>query len=111
MTKADLIKEAREKRTIYEHQEEEEGTQKVRNLARYGGCYCAFEGQRHERPKTFRLQSLVQSDLCSDAYWLALRIWASFASVAATGCEIVFRSPDWCFVTTLTRLRARGDLP
>ena len=29
-TKADLIKEAREKRTIYEHQEEEEGTQKVR---------------------------------------------------------------------------------
>ena len=30
MTKADLIKEAREKRTTYEHQEEEEGTQKVR---------------------------------------------------------------------------------
>ena len=30
LTKADLIKEAREKRTIYEHQEEEEGTQKVR---------------------------------------------------------------------------------
>ena len=29
-TKADLIKEAREKRTIYEHHEEEEGTQKVR---------------------------------------------------------------------------------
>jgi ketosteroid isomerase-like protein len=30
LTKADLIKEAREKRTIYEHQEEEEGTQRVR---------------------------------------------------------------------------------
>jgi ketosteroid isomerase-like protein len=30
MTKADLIKEAQEKRTIYEHQEVEEGTQKVR---------------------------------------------------------------------------------
>src|SRR5436190_21065689 len=30
LTKADLLKEAREKRTIYEHQEEEEGTQKVR---------------------------------------------------------------------------------
>jgi ketosteroid isomerase-like protein len=30
LTKANLIKEAREKRTIYEHQEEEEGTQKVR---------------------------------------------------------------------------------
>ena len=30
LTKADLIKEAREKRTIYEHQEEEEGTKKVR---------------------------------------------------------------------------------
>ena len=29
-TKADLIKEAREKQTIYEHQEEVEGTQKVR---------------------------------------------------------------------------------
>jgi ketosteroid isomerase-like protein len=30
LTKADLIKEAREKRTIYEQQEEQEGTQKVR---------------------------------------------------------------------------------
>ena len=30
LTKADLVKEAREKRTIYEHQEVEEGTQKVR---------------------------------------------------------------------------------
>jgi ketosteroid isomerase-like protein len=30
LTKADLIKEAREKRTIYEYQEAEEGTQKVR---------------------------------------------------------------------------------
>ncbi len=30
LTKADLIKEAREKRTIYEHHEVEEGTQKVR---------------------------------------------------------------------------------
>ena len=30
LTKADLIKEAREKRTVYEHQEVEEGTQKVR---------------------------------------------------------------------------------
>jgi ketosteroid isomerase-like protein len=30
LTKADLIKEAQEKRTIYEHQEVEEGTQKVR---------------------------------------------------------------------------------
>src|SRR5262245_19966433 len=30
MTKADVIKEAQEKRTIYEHQEVEEGTQKVR---------------------------------------------------------------------------------
>src|SRR6266481_7948293 len=30
LTKADLIKEAREKRTIYEHQDEEEGTQTVR---------------------------------------------------------------------------------
>jgi ketosteroid isomerase-like protein len=30
LTKADLIKEAREKRTIYEHREEQEGTQKVR---------------------------------------------------------------------------------
>ena len=42
LTKADLIKEAQEKRTIYEHHEEEEGTQKVK----YGGfsCfYCAFE--------------------------------------------------------------------
>ena len=29
-TKADLIKQAQEKRTIYEHQEEKEGTQKVR---------------------------------------------------------------------------------
>ncbi len=29
-TKADLIKQAQEKRTIYEHQEEEEGTRKVR---------------------------------------------------------------------------------
>ena len=30
LTKADLIKEAKEKRTVYEHQEVEEGTQKVR---------------------------------------------------------------------------------
>jgi ketosteroid isomerase-like protein len=30
LTKADVIKEAQEKRTIYEHQEVEEGTQKVR---------------------------------------------------------------------------------
>jgi ketosteroid isomerase-like protein len=30
LTKADLIKEAQQKRTIYEHQEVEEGTQKVR---------------------------------------------------------------------------------
>ena len=30
LTKADLIKEARAKRTIYEHHEEEQGTQKVR---------------------------------------------------------------------------------
>ena len=30
LTKADLIKEAQEKRTIYEHQEVAEGTQKVR---------------------------------------------------------------------------------
>jgi len=30
LTKRDLIKEAREKRTIYEHQDVEEGTQKVR---------------------------------------------------------------------------------
>ena len=30
LTKADLIKEAREKRTVYENHEEEEGTQKVR---------------------------------------------------------------------------------
>src|SRR5437762_2080778 len=30
LTKAELIKEAKEKRTIYEHQEVEEGTQKVR---------------------------------------------------------------------------------
>lgn len=30
VTKADLIKQAREKQTTYEHQEEEEGTQKVR---------------------------------------------------------------------------------
>src|SRR4030095_15527229 len=30
LTKADLIKEAQEKRTIYENQEVEEGTQKVR---------------------------------------------------------------------------------
>jgi ketosteroid isomerase-like protein len=30
LTKADLLKEAREKRTIYEHQEEEKDTQKVR---------------------------------------------------------------------------------
>jgi hypothetical protein len=30
LTKADVIKEAQEKRTIYEHQEAEEGTQKVR---------------------------------------------------------------------------------
>jgi ketosteroid isomerase-like protein len=30
LTKADLIKEAREKRTIYEHQEVEEGTKRVR---------------------------------------------------------------------------------
>jgi ketosteroid isomerase-like protein len=30
LTKADLIKEAQEKRTIYEHQDMEEGTQKVR---------------------------------------------------------------------------------
>jgi ketosteroid isomerase-like protein len=30
LTKADLLKEAREKRTIYENQKEEEGTQKVR---------------------------------------------------------------------------------
>jgi ketosteroid isomerase-like protein len=30
LTKADLIKEAQEKRTVYEHQEVEEGTQKVR---------------------------------------------------------------------------------
>lgn len=29
-TKADLLKEAREKQTIYQHQEEEEGSQKVR---------------------------------------------------------------------------------
>jgi ketosteroid isomerase-like protein len=30
LTKADLIKEARQKRTMYEHQEAEEGTHKVR---------------------------------------------------------------------------------
>jgi hypothetical protein len=30
LTKADLIKEARGKRTLYDHQEVEEGTQKVR---------------------------------------------------------------------------------
>ncbi len=55
LTKADLIKEAREKRTIYEHQEVEKGTPESANMARHGCCYCAFENQRHERPKSVRL--------------------------------------------------------
>ena len=39
---------------------------------------------------------------------MALRIWASFDSVAESGREIVFESPDWSFVTTNARARARA---
>src|SRR5689334_23760054 len=55
-------------------------------MARHGCCYCAVESERHERPKPVRLRSVVESDLCSDAYWLALCIRASFEA----GSKIVF---------------------
>src|SRR5215813_760586 len=55
-------------------------------MARHGCCYSPVESERHERPKPLRLRSVVESDLCSDAYWLALCIWASFE----TGSKIVF---------------------
>ena len=86
LTKADLIKEAQEKRTIYEHQEVDGRHAESANMARHGCCYCPVESERHERPKPLRLRSVVESDLCSDAYWLALCIWASFE----TGSKIVF---------------------
>src|SRR5262249_24781251 len=55
------------------------------NMARHGCCYCPVESEWHERPKPVRLQSVVESDLCSDAYWLALCIWPSLE----TGSKIV----------------------
>lgn len=52
LTKADLLKEARDQRTIYETQEEEEGTQKVR-IWRDTAVVTALlrvKGRRDENP-------------------------------------------------------------
>jgi hypothetical protein len=60
LTKADLIKEARGKRAIYDYQKEEEGTQKVR-VWRDTAVVTALlrvKGTRDQNP--LRLQSLVQ---------------------------------------------------
>ena len=59
LTKADLIKEARGKRTIYEHQEEE-GTQKVRVWRDTAVVTALLRIKGTRRPKPLRLQSLVQ---------------------------------------------------
>ena len=60
LTKADLIKEAREKRTIYEHQEEEEGTQKVR-IWRDTAVVTALlriKGTRDQNPFDYKVWSV-----------------------------------------------------
>src|SRR6266480_4471393 len=57
LTKADLIKEAQEKRTIYEHQEVEEGTQKVR-IWRDTAVVTALlriKGTRDQNPFDYRV--------------------------------------------------------
>ena len=57
LTKADLIKEAREKRTIYEHQEEEEGTQKVRIWGDTAvvTALLRIKGTRDQRPLDYKV--------------------------------------------------------
>ena len=57
LTKADLLREAREKRTIYEYQEEEEGTQKVR-IWRDTAIVTArlrIKGTRDQNPFDYRV--------------------------------------------------------
>ena len=57
LTKADLIKEAQEKRTIYEHQDVEEGTQKVRiwrDTAVVTGL-LRVKGTRNQKPFNYKL--------------------------------------------------------
>lgn len=59
LTKADLIKEAREKRTIYEHQGVEEGTQKVR-IWRDTAIVTALlriKGMRDQNPFDYKVWS------------------------------------------------------
>ena len=57
LSKADLIKEAREKRTIYEHQEEEEGTQKVRIWGDTAvvTALLRIKGTRDQRPLDYKV--------------------------------------------------------
>jgi ketosteroid isomerase-like protein len=57
LTKADLIKEAREKRTIYERQEEEEGTQKVRvwGDAAVVTALLRIKGTRDQKPLDYKV--------------------------------------------------------
>jgi ketosteroid isomerase-like protein len=59
LTKADLIKEAREKRTIYEHQDVEKGTQKVR-IWRDTAVVTALlriKGTRDQNPFDYKMWS------------------------------------------------------
>jgi ketosteroid isomerase-like protein len=56
-TKADLIKQAREKQTAYEHQEEEEGTQKVRVWGNTAVVTARLwiKGTSHGKPIDYKL--------------------------------------------------------
>jgi ketosteroid isomerase-like protein len=70
LTKADLIKEAQEKRTIYEHQELEEGTQKVR-IWRDTAVVTALlriKGTRDENPFDYKVW-LSQTYVRTPAGW------------------------------------------
>jgi ketosteroid isomerase-like protein len=70
LTKGDLIKEAEEKRTIYEHQEVEEGTQKVR-IWRDTAVVTALlrvKGTRDQHPFDYKV-SLSQTYVRTPTGW------------------------------------------
>ena len=73
-TKADLLKDARDKTTIYEHQEEEAGTQTVRVWGDTAVVTALLWIKGTRAGDRDRLQAVVQRHLRSHAGRLALRL-------------------------------------
>jgi hypothetical protein len=78
-TKADLLRDARNKTSVYEHQEELE--QKVR-VGRHGGGDRAAVDQGHERRQAVRANTVVQRHVRADTKGMAIRAWTGFVAVA-----------------------------